>query len=75
MKVMTTFRRLDPNTADGHIIMVTTCFSSFDEKEMDKLQEDLRNTIGVGVVTDFVPNNMSVISQERINKMWRGEEE
>ena len=75
MKVATTFERLMPTTADGHIIKVTTYYSSFDKLEIDKLQEDLRKTIGAGVVTEFAPNNMSVISQERMNEMWRGKEE
>ena len=72
MKVTTTFERLMPTTADGQIIKVTTYYSSWDKAEIDKLQEDLRNTIGAGVVTEFVPNNMNVISQERINDMRKG---
>ena len=74
MKVTTTFERLMPTTADGQIIKVTTYYSSWDKSEIDKLQEDLRNTIGSGVVTEFVPNNMQVISQKSINKMWKGED-
>ena len=71
MKVFTTFRRLMPTTVDGEIIKVTTYFSSFNGAEIDKLQEDLKNTIGAGVVTEFVPNNMNVISQEHINTMQK----
>lgn len=52
MKVTTTYERLMPTTADGHIIKVTTYYSSYDKNEIDKLQEDLRNTIGAGVVTE-----------------------
>ena len=70
MKVATTFERLMPTTVDGHIIKVTTYFSSYDKNEIDKLQEDLRNTIGAGVVSEFIPNNMEVISQTKL----RGEE-
>ena len=72
MKVFTTFKRLMPTTLDGEIIRVTTYFSSFDEAEIDKLQEDLKNTIGAGVVTEFVPNDMNVIRQEHINTMQKG---
>lgn len=72
MKIATTFERLMPTTADGHIIIVTTYYSSYDKNEIDRLQEDLRNTIGAGVVTEFIPNDMTVISQERINTMWKG---
>ena len=51
MKVATTFERLMPTTADGHIIKVTTYYSSWDKAEIDKLQEDLRNAIGSGIVS------------------------
>jgi hypothetical protein len=61
-----------PTTADGHIIKVTTYYSSWDKAEIDMLQEDLCKTIGAGVVTEvqlnsslFAPDNMNVISQER----------
>lgn len=75
MKVSTTFERLMPTTADGHVIKVTTYYLSWDKAEIDKLQEDLQNTIGAGIVTEFVPNNMNVISQEHINSMWKGGKE
>ena len=75
MKVTITFERLMPTTADGHIIKVNTYYSSWDKAEIDKLQKDLQNTVGAGVVTEFVPNDMSVISQERINTMWKGSAE
>lgn len=51
MKVATTFERLMPTTADGHIIKVTTYYSSYDKSDIDKLQEDLQNTIGAGIVS------------------------
>ena len=72
MKVFTTFKRLMPTTLDGEITRVTTYYSSFDGEEIDKLQEDLKNTIGAGVVTEFVPNDMNVIRQEHINTMQKG---
>ena len=63
MKVTTTFERLMPTTADGHIIKVSTYYSSFDMSEIDHLQEDLRNTIGAGLVTEFIPNKRRVIDE------------
>ena len=51
MKVATTFERLMPTTADGHILKITTYYSSFDKAEIDKLQEDLRDAIGSGIVS------------------------
>lgn len=74
MKVATTFERLMPTTADGHIIKISTYYSSYDKSEIDKLQEDLQNTIGAGLVTEFIPNNMNVISQEHINNKKGGTE-
>ena len=49
MKMATTFERLMPTTADGHLIKVTTYYSSFDKGEIDKLQTELQNTIGSGI--------------------------
>lgn len=49
MKIATTFERLMPTTADGHIIKVTTYYSSYDKNEIDRLQEDLKNSIGTGI--------------------------
>lgn len=72
MKVATTFERLTPTTADGHIIKISTYYSSYDKAEIDKLQKDLQNTIGTGLVTEFIPNNMNVISQEHINNKKGG---
>ena len=56
MKATTIFERLMPTTADGHIIRVTTIYSSYDENEIDQLQVDLKHTIGGGVVTEYIPN-------------------
>lgn len=49
MKVSTTYQRLMPTTADGHIIKVITYYSSFDKTEIDNFQEDLRS-IGIGLI-------------------------
>lgn len=67
MKVFTTFKRLIPTTVEGEVIKVITYYSSLDKVEIDKLQEDLKNTIGAGVVEEFIPNDMNVISQKHIN--------
>ena len=49
MKVITTFERLMPTTADGELIKVTTLYSSFNKEEIDNLQADLQKTIGAGI--------------------------
>ena len=51
MKSLTTFKRLMPTTADGHIIKVTTYYSSFNKEEIDELQEGLTKSIGAGFVS------------------------
>lgn len=55
MKIATTYERLMPTTADGHIIKVTTYYSSFDKNEIDNLQEELHKTIGAGLISETVP--------------------
>lgn len=49
MKATTTFERLNPTTADGDLIKVTTIYSSFDKEEIDNLQADLQKAIGAGL--------------------------
>ena len=52
MKTLTTFERLNPTTADGHIIKVTTCYSSYNKEEIDELQKLLIRFIGSGIVSE-----------------------
>ena len=56
MKITTTFERLMPTTADGHIIKITQYISSFDKAEIDKTQEELRKSIGAGIVSEVITN-------------------
>ena len=52
MKISTTYERLMPTTADGHIIKVTQYYTSFNKDEIDKAQEELEKTIGAGIVSE-----------------------
>lgn len=52
MKMFTMYERLKPDTVSGHSIKVTIVYSSFDINEIDKLQEELRNSIASGVVSE-----------------------
>lgn len=52
MKSATTFERLMPTTADGHIIKVTTFYSSYNKEEIDELQKELQKSIGSGIVSE-----------------------
>ena len=53
MKCFTSYERYNPNTVRGETIVVTQVYSSFDKKEMDILENDLRLSIGDGVNMDF----------------------
>ena len=52
MKMFTMYERLKPDTVSGHAVKVTTIYSSFNINEIDKLQEELRNSIASGVVSE-----------------------
>ena len=52
MKIATIYERLMPTTADGHIVKVTTYYSSFDKTEIDNLQEELEKSIGAGIISE-----------------------
>ena len=55
MKSFTTYERLMPTTADGHIIKISTFYSSFNKEEIDELQEHLRIDIGSGLEINYQP--------------------
>lgn len=57
MKISTTYERLMPTTADGHIIKVTQYYSSFDKDEIDRLQEDMKKQIGTGIISEVITND------------------
>ena len=46
MRTTTTFKRLLPDTINGEQIAVTIVYSSFDASEIDRLEMDLRKSIG-----------------------------
>lgn len=54
MKTLTTFERLMPTTVDGHIIKVTTYYSSFDKEAIDALEKEFAKTIGTALVSETV---------------------
>ena len=53
MKAWTIFERLMPTTADGHIIKVTTYYSSFEKEAIDALENEFAKKIGAGLVSEF----------------------
>lgn len=50
MKMFTTYKRNNPDTINGESITVTTVYSSYNEKEIDELENQLRNSIGSGLI-------------------------
>lgn len=54
MKCVTTYERLMPDTICGEGIKLTQVYSSFDIREIDELEENLKKTIGNGVVFDCI---------------------
>jgi hypothetical protein len=53
MKSYTTYERLMPDTICGEGIKLTQVYTSFDIREIDELEEDLKKAIGSGVVFEF----------------------
>ena len=50
MKSFTTYRRLMPTTASGDAIAITTIFSSFNQEEIDEIEQYCKDTIGTVLV-------------------------
>lgn len=50
MKCVTTYDRLMPDTICGEGIKLTQVYTSFDIREIDELEENLKKAIGSGVV-------------------------
>lgn len=53
MKCVTHYEHKQANTTNGQYIIVTSIYSSFDENEINALEEKLKDTIGSGVVSEF----------------------
>ena len=70
MKCFTSYERHNPNTVNGETIVVTQVYSSFDKKEMDVLENDLRLSIGDGVKMEF-----KYVAKEESAEMSGGERE
>lgn len=52
MKCVTTYERLMPDTISGEGIKLTQIYTSFDVREIDELEENLKKAIGSGVVLE-----------------------
>lgn len=53
MKCFTSYARYNPDSVKGHTIVVTQAYTTFDEQEINALEEHLRQTIGSGIMTEY----------------------
>ena len=53
MKSITTYRRLQPNTTEGHQIQLIQTFSSQDKAEIDHMEENFQKAFGNNVISEF----------------------
>lgn len=53
MRTETTYKRLNPDTIHGDMIIIQTLYSSFDSEEIDALEDSLKNHIGAGIVNEY----------------------
>ena len=53
MKVVTTYKRMNPDTIHGNMITIQTVYSSFDDREIDALEDKFKRTIAAGIVAEY----------------------
>jgi len=53
MKCFTSYQRFNADTINGETLVVCQRYTTFDTEEMNKFEENIRNTIGYGVMTEF----------------------
>ena len=53
MILCTTLERLKTDTANGYQLKVVYHYSSFDEREIDKIEQLIREEIGSGTIKEY----------------------
>ena len=53
MKCFISYQRLQADTINGETLVVYMRYTTFDPNEMNKFEENIRNTIGYGVMTEI----------------------
>ena len=53
MKLSITYEELMPSTVAGYAIKISYIYSSFDQKEVDKLKSSLKDEIGTGIISEI----------------------
>ena len=53
MKLQINYKRHDPDTLLGEKLEVTYVYSSFDSREIDAIEEQVRQQIGDGLIGDI----------------------
>lgn len=53
MVAETTYKRMNPDTVNGNMIILQTVYSSFDRDEIDALEKTFKKNIGTGLITEY----------------------
>lgn len=53
MKLFTQYKRENPDTIVGEKITITQTYSSFNQEEIDKLEQECKEHIGNGLMTEL----------------------
>ena len=53
MECFTQYTRSNPDTVNGYKIIVTQTYTSFNEKDIDMLEEQFKQSIGNGIRMTF----------------------
>ena len=62
MKCFTSYQRQNPDTICGETLVVTYRFSTFDVDEMNAFENDVREQIGSGRMTEFIRENKNEVN-------------
>ena len=68
MTITQRYKRHEPNTICGHSIELSIVYSDFDEREIDKLEEEFRKSIGSGTVMTFDKTQMMDLCNDLAGK-------
>ena len=68
MKITTQYRVLQPNTVNGYQIEIINIYSSFDKRDIDALEENLKKTVGYCSVQEIKTEMKTEIKTENTNE-------
>ena len=53
MKCFTSYTRYEPDTVNGHKLVISHIYTTFNQQEMDAWEKECKECIGSGIMTDF----------------------